>query len=75
MAAPYGAARVLKKADFEVVFAQLGTLWRLRIRIEEAFEGYVAYRQLARDGRASETVKKMPVTVLASNFMPEAAAY
>ncbi|MFN0061466.1 MAG: hypothetical protein ACKVPX_02960 [Myxococcaceae bacterium] len=72
---PYGAARILKKADFDVIFSQLGTGWRLRIRVEDVVEGHVLYRQLARDGRASEALKKMPVTVLASNFMPEAAAY
>ncbi len=72
---PYGAARVLKKSDFEAVFAREGSGWRLLIQIDQVQEGNVLYRQLDRQRQPIGAPRKMSVAILVANFVPEAAAY
>jgi hypothetical protein len=72
---PYGAARVLKRADFEAVFSQDRGGWRLLICIDQVVEGHVIYRQLDRQRQPLGAPRKMASAVLVANFVPEAAAY
>jgi len=72
---PYGAARVLAKADFEAVFAQEKGGWRLLIVIDQVQEGAVLYRQLDRARQAIGSPRRMAAAILVANFVPEAAAY
>jgi hypothetical protein len=72
---PYGAARVLGKADFEAVFTQERGGWRLLVRIDQVQEGTVIYRQLDRQRQPMGAPRKMASAILAANFVPEAAAY
>jgi len=72
---PYGAARVLKRADFEAVFSQEGGGWRLLIQIDQLQEGNVLYRQLDRQRQPIGAPRKMSAAILVANFVPEAAAY
>jgi hypothetical protein len=72
---PYGAARVLKRADFEAVFTQDRGGWRLLICIDQVVEGHVIYRQLDRQRQPLGAPRKMASAVLVANFVPEAAAY
>ncbi len=72
---PYGAARVLAKADFEAVFAQEKGGWRLLIVIDQVQEGAVLYRQLDRQRQPIGAPRKMAAAILVANFVPEAAAY
>ncbi len=72
---PYGAARVLAKADFEAVFAQEKGGWRLLILIDQVQEGAVHYRQLDRQRQPIGAPRKMAAAILVANFVPEAAAY
>ena len=72
---PYGAARVLAKADFEAVFSQERGGWRLLIIIDQVQEGAVLYRQLNRQRQPLGAPRKMAAAILVANFVPEAAAY
>jgi hypothetical protein len=72
---PYGAARVLKRPDFEAVFTQEKGGWRLLIQIDQVSEGNVLYRQLDRKREAMGAARKMVAAILVANFVPEAAAY
>jgi hypothetical protein len=72
---PYGAARVLKRADFEAVFTEDRGGWRLLIQIDQVQEGHVIYRQLDRQRQPFGAPRKMGAAILAANFVPEAAAY
>jgi hypothetical protein len=72
---PYGAARVLAKADFEAVFAQDRGSWRLLIVIDQVQDGAVLYRQLDRGRQPIGAPRKMAAAILVANFVPEAAAY
>src|SRR6266545_5903646 len=72
---PYGAARVLKRSDFEAVFAQERGGWRLLIQVDQAQEGHVVYRQLDRQRQPMGAPRKMSAAILVANFVPEAAAY
>jgi hypothetical protein len=72
---PYGAARVLKRADFEAVFAQDRGGWRLLVHVEQVQDGHVIYRQLDRERQPIGAPRKMAAAVLVANFVPEAAAY
>jgi hypothetical protein len=72
---PYGAARVLKRPDFEAVFTQERGGWRLLIQIDQVSEGNVLYRQLDRKREAMGAARKMVAAILVANFVPEAAAY
>jgi hypothetical protein len=72
---PYGAARVLKRPDFEAVFAQEKGGWRLLIHIDQVAEGNVLYRQLDRQRQPMGAPKKLAAAILVANFVPEAAAY
>ena len=71
---PYGAARVLKRTDFEAVFSQEHGGWRLLIQIDQVAEGYVLYRQLDRQRQAMGAPRKMAAAILVANFVPEGAA-
>lgn len=71
---PYGAARVLKRADFEAVFAQEGGGWRLFVQIDSVQEGSVIYRQLDLQRQPMGAPRKMSAAILVANFVPEAAA-
>jgi hypothetical protein len=72
---PYGAARVLKRADFEAVFLQERNGWRLLILVDQVQDGSVVYRQLDPHRQPMGGPRKMPVSVLVANFVPEAAAF
>lgn len=72
---PYGAARVLKRADFEAVFTQDRGGWRLLVQIDQVQEGNVIYRQLDRQRQPMGAPRKMSGAILVANFVPEAAAY
>ena len=72
---PYGAARVLKRPDFEAVFSQEKGGWRLLVQIDQVQEGAVLYRQLDRQRQPIGAPRKMAAAILVANFVPEAAAY
>jgi hypothetical protein len=73
---PYGAARVLKKADFEAVFTQERGGWRLLVQIDQVqADGHVIYRQLDRQRQPMGAPRKISAAILVANFVPEAAAY
>jgi hypothetical protein len=72
---PYGAARVLKRSDFEAVFTQDRAGWRLLVQIDQIQEGHVIYRQLDRQRQPIGAPRKMSAAILVANFVPEAAAY
>ncbi len=72
---PYGAARVLPRADFEAVFAQDRGGWRLLVLVDQVQEGSVIYRQLDRNRQPIGAPRKMAAAILVANFVPEAAAY
>jgi hypothetical protein len=72
---PYGAARVLAKADFEAVFSKEKGGWRLLIVIDQAQEGAVLYRQLDHARQPMGAPRKMAAAILVANFVPESQAY
>ena len=73
---PFGAARILKRADFEDVFIQTGPGWRLLILIDEVRSDYsVVYRQLDRHRQPRGAQKRMEGAILVTTFIPEAMAY
>ncbi len=72
---PYGAARVLKRADFEAVFFADRGGWRLLVQIDQVQQGDVIYRQLDRSRQPFGAPRKMAAAILTANFVPEAAAY
>ncbi len=72
---PYGAARVLKRADFEAVFTRAGTGWQLLLIVDQVQGDQVLYRQLDAQRQPLGAPRRMATAVLAANFVPEAAAY
>lgn len=72
---PYGAARVLKRSDFEAVFSLDRGGWRLLVFVDQVAEGSVLYRQLDARRQPVGAPRKMAVSVLVANFVPEAAAF
>ncbi len=72
---PYGAARVLKRPDFEAVFSLERGGWRLLVQIDQVQDGNVIYRQLDRERQPFGGPRKMSAAILVANFVPEAAAY
>jgi hypothetical protein len=72
---PYGAARVLKRSDFEAVFTQERGGWRLLVHVDQVQEGHVVYRQLDRARQPIGGPRRMAAAILVANFVPEAAAY
>jgi hypothetical protein len=72
---PYGAARVLKRTDFEAVFSRDRGGWRLLILVDQVQDGSVLYRQLDSQRHPIGTPRKMAVSVMVANFVPEAAAF
>jgi hypothetical protein len=71
---PYGAARVLKRADFEAVFTREGAGWRLLVQLDQVQEGNVIYRQLDALRQPFGAPRRMPAAILVANFVPEAPA-
>ncbi|HVO20997.1 MAG TPA: hypothetical protein VMU15_17170 [Anaeromyxobacter sp.] len=72
---PYGAARVLKRADFEAVFTRERGGWCLLVHIDQLQDGNVIYRQLDRNRQPIGAPRRMATAILVANFVPEAAAY
>jgi hypothetical protein len=72
---PYGAARVLKRADFEAVFSRDRGGWRLLVVIDQVAEGAVVYRQLDAQRQPIGGPRRMSASILVANFIPEAAAF
>jgi hypothetical protein len=72
---PYGAARVLKRSEFEAVFARDRGGWRLLVQIEQVQDGQIVYRQLDRERQPIGAPRKMAAAILVANFVPEATAY
>lgn len=72
---PYGAARVLKRSEFEAVFSQERGGWRLLVLVDQVLEGNVIYRQLDRQRQPMGAPRKMSAAILVANFVPEASAY
>jgi hypothetical protein len=70
---PYGAARVLKRPDFEAVFARERGGWRLLVHVDQVQDGSVIYRQLDRQRQPIGAPRKMSWAILLANFVPEAA--
>ncbi len=72
---PYGAARVLKRTDFEAVFSRDRGGWRLLVVVDQVQDGSVLYRQLDPQRQPIGAPRRMAVSVLVANFVPEAAAF
>jgi hypothetical protein len=72
---PYGAARVLKRADFEAVFTSDRGGWRLLVQVDQVQDGAVLYRQLDHARQPFGAPRKMAAAIMVANFVPEAAAY
>lgn len=72
---PYGASRILRRADFESAFVRHGTGWRLLIQIDEVQGDAVIYRQLDGQRQTRGQPRRLVSGVLVSTFLPEAAAY
>jgi hypothetical protein len=72
---PYGAARVLKRADFEAVFSGHRGGWRLLVVVDQVQGDTVLYRQLDPQRQPLGAPRRMATAVLAANFIPEAAAF
>jgi hypothetical protein len=72
---PYGAARVLKRADFEAVFSHSGSGWRLLVLVDQIAADGVIYRQLDAQRQPVGAPRKMATSVLMANFVSEAAAF
>lgn len=72
---PYGAARVLKRADFEAVFTQDRGSWKLLVAVEQLQGDSAIYRQLDRQRQPVGPPRRMPTAILQANFVPEAADY
>jgi hypothetical protein len=72
---PYGAARVLKRTEFEAVFSQERGGWRLLVQMDQVQDGNVIYRQLDRNRQPIGAPRKLAAAILVANFVPEAAAY
>ncbi len=72
---PYGAARILKRSDFEAVFNHEQGTWRLLVQVDQVQEGNVIYRQLDRSRQPVGAPRRMAAAILVANFVPEAAAY
>jgi hypothetical protein len=72
---PYGAARVLKRSEFEAVFSSDRGGWRLLILVDQVKEGIVLYRQLDPQRHPMGAPRRMATSVLVANFVPEAAAF
>ena len=69
----YGAARVLKRADFEAVFTREAGRWRLLVQLDQVQDGNVIYRQLDPQRQPIGAPRRMPAAILVANFVPEAA--
>jgi hypothetical protein len=73
---PYGAARVLKRTDFEAVFTSCERGgWRLLVVVDQVQDGHVLYRQLDAQRQPIGAPRKMSAAILVANFVPEAASY
>ncbi len=72
---PYGAARVLKRSEFEAVFSSDRGGWRLLILVDQVQEGSTLYRQLDTQRQPMGAPRRMATSVLVANFVPEAAAF
>lgn len=72
---PYGAARVLPRADFERAFARQSMGWRLRIQIEQIQGQAVVYRQLDAQGQPGREPRSLRLDSLMASFVPEASDY
>ncbi len=70
---PYGAARVLRRSEFEAVFAQERGGWRLLVRIEQVAGDQAVYRQLDRQRQPFGSPRRIPVAILVTNFAREGA--
>ena len=69
---PYGASRILRRADFESAFVRHpGGGWRLLIQIDEVEAESVVYRQLDGQRQPRGQPRKLAVAVLVSTFLPE----
>ena len=69
---PYGAARVLKRSEFEAVFTQARSGWKLLIQIDQVQDGAVLYRQLDQARQPIGSPRRMAAAILVANFVPEA---
>jgi len=72
---PYGAARVLRRSDFEAVFSSDRGGWRLLVVVDQVQGESVLYRQLDGQRQPIGAPRKMATAILVANFIPEAAAY
>ncbi len=69
---PYGAARVLRRPEFEAVFSQEPGGWRLLVQVEQVNGDQVVYRQLDRQRQPFGSPRRLPSAILVTNFAPEA---
>ena len=72
---PYGATRLLKRPDFDSVFAQERGGYCLRIHIDSVLGEVAGYHQLDPARQPRGTPKSLALAILVSTFVPESAAY
>ncbi len=73
---PFGAARILRRQEFEDIFVQSGGGWRLLIQMEEVRPDHsIVYRQLDARRQPRGEPKRMEGAILITTFIPEAMAY
>lgn len=70
---PYGAARVLKRKEFEAVFARAGSGWQLLVILDQVLGDQVLYRQLDAQRQPMGAPRKIGAAVLVANFVPESS--
>jgi hypothetical protein len=68
---PYGAARVLKRREFEAVFSRASSGWQLLVVIDQVQGDQVLYRQLDAQRQPMGAPRKIGAAVLVANFVPE----
>jgi len=69
---PFGAARLLKRGDFDAVFSREHHGCSLRVLIDSVTGAGVTYRQLDASRNPRSAPKTIPLSVLATNFTPDA---
>lgn len=71
---PYGAPRILKRSDFERVFVQGKSGWRLRIQVDRTQGDTVTYHSVGNDGKARAGPRSISAAILVATFVRESSA-
>lgn len=72
---PYGAPRILPKAEFGRVFAEHRSGYRLLVRVMGASPQQVVYVQLDPTYQPNSDTRAIAPSIFLANFLPEAADY